>query len=59
MLKISLKRGYIGIPDKQKKVLQSLGLRKIGSSVEKADVNSVRGMIHKVSHLITVEKVER
>lgn len=58
MLKISLKRGYIGIPDKQKKVLQSLGLKKIGSIVEKADVLSIRGMIHKVSHLITVEKVE-
>ena len=58
MLKIVLKRGYIGIPDKQKKILQALGLRKIGSSVRKIDNESTKGMIYKVSNLVTVEKVD-
>lgn len=56
MLKIVLKRSYIGIPEKQRKVLRALGLRKIGCSVDRSDNKAVRGMIHKVSHLVSVEK---
>ncbi len=58
MFKITLKRGYIGIPDKQKKVLASFGLKKIGSSVLKKDDGATKGMIRKVAHLIDVEKVD-
>ena len=58
MLKITLKRGYTGIPDKQKKVLQSFGLKKIRSTVVKNDDQAMKGMIRKVSHLIEVEKVD-
>lgn len=57
MVKITLKRGYIGIPDKQKKVLAALGLRKIGSFIERSDNKAVAGMIRKVAHLVSVEKV--
>jgi large subunit ribosomal protein L30 len=58
MLKITLKRGYIGIPDKQKKVLASFGLKKIGSSVLKKDDEATKGMIRMVAHLIEVEKAD-
>ncbi len=58
MLKIKLKRGYIGIPDKQRKVLASFGLRKIGTTVLKKDDEATKGMIRRVAHLIEVEKVE-
>lgn len=58
MLKIVLKRSYIGIPEKQRKVLRALGLKKIGSSVKKTDNRSTIGMINKVSHLISVGKVD-
>jgi large subunit ribosomal protein L30 len=58
MLNIVLKRGYIGIPEKQRDVLRALGLKRIGSSVKKADNESTRGMIHKVFHLVAVEKAE-
>jgi large subunit ribosomal protein L30 len=58
MLKIKLKRGYIGIPDRQRRVLASFGLRKIGSSVLKKDDEATKGMIRRVAHLIEVEKVE-
>ncbi len=57
MLKIKLKRGYIGIPDKQRRVLASFGLRKIGTSVLRKDNEATKGMIRKVAHLIEVEKV--
>ncbi|MEW6107977.1 MAG: 50S ribosomal protein L30 [Nitrospirota bacterium] len=58
MLKIVLKRSYIGLPVKQQKVLEALGLRKIGSSVRRADDKSTHGIIRMVSHLVTVEKVD-
>lgn len=37
--------------------LKGLGLRKINDVSELEDTPSVRGMIAKVSHLVTVEKV--
>ncbi len=59
MLKITLKRSYIGIPEKQRKVLASLGLKKIGSSVTQADNEAIKGMVHKVSHLVAVERADK
>ncbi len=58
MLKITLKRSYIGIPGKQQKVLASLGLKKIGSSVVQKENDAIKGMVHKISHLVTVEQVD-
>jgi large subunit ribosomal protein L30 len=58
MLKITLKRSYIGKPEKIKRVLRALGLRKIGHTVLKPDEPSVRGMLQKVSHMVEVQKVE-
>ena len=57
MLKITLKRSLIGNPEKIKRVVQALGLRKINQSVIHKDVPSVRGMIHKTSHMIEVNEV--
>lgn len=56
MLKITLKRGYIGIPDKQKRILAALGLRKIGSAVTRDESKSTEGIIRKVAHLVSVER---
>jgi large subunit ribosomal protein L30 len=58
MVKITLKRGYIGIPEKQKKVLAALGLKRIGSSVRRTDNKALQGMIRKVAHMVSVEKVD-
>lgn len=57
MLKVTLKRSLIGQPEKLRKVVQSLGLRKINQSVIHKDVPSVRGMIHKTCHMIEVNEV--
>ena len=58
MLKITLTRGLVGKTEVQKKVVAALGLRKYGSSVEHADTATIRGMIRKVSHLVTVSPAE-
>lgn len=56
-LKITLTRSLIGRPETQRKTVQALGLRKLNSTVEHEDIDSIRGMLHKVEHLVTVEKI--
>ena len=46
----------IGGTRRQRETLKSLGLRKIRQSVVREDNASVRGMIAKVAHLVTVEE---
>jgi large subunit ribosomal protein L30 len=54
-VKITLVKSTIGFDRKQAKVVQSMGLRRIGHSVELKDTPETRGMILKVRHLVTVE----
>jgi large subunit ribosomal protein L30 len=54
-LKITLVKSTIGFDKKQAKVVQSMGLRRLGHSVELRDTPETRGMILKVRHLVTVE----
>lgn len=53
-LKVTLVRSTIGFDRKQGKIVQGLGLRKIGHTVEVLDHPAMRGMIHKVRHMVTV-----
>ena len=53
-LTVTLTKSTIGFDNKQWLVVESLGLRKINHTIEVADTPSVRGMIHKVRHLVTV-----
>jgi large subunit ribosomal protein L30 len=54
MLRITLTKGLVGKRDDQKKVVRALGLRKFNSSVLHADSPTIRGMVNKVHHLVTV-----
>lgn len=45
-----------GTNGRQRDTLRSLGLRGIGKSVERDDSPQLRGMVHAVRHLITVEE---
>jgi large subunit ribosomal protein L30 len=54
-LKVTLVRSVIGYDKKQSIIVQSLGMRRIGHSVEVIDHPAMRGMIHKVRHLVAVE----
>ena len=53
-LKIKQIKSKIGAPIDQKRTLQALGLHKISQVVEVEDSPSIRGMIRKVHHLVTV-----
>ncbi|NLA61949.1 MAG: 50S ribosomal protein L30 [Bacteroidales bacterium] len=56
MAKIKIKqiRSRIGSPIDQKRTLDALGLTKINKIVEHEDVPTIRGMITKVQHLVTI-----
>ena len=53
-IKIKQTRSRIGAPADQKRTLQALGLHKISQVVECEDNASIRRMIRKVHHLVTV-----
>lgn len=57
MLRVTLKRSLIGRPKDQGETVRSLRLRRIRQTAEHPDTPSVRGMIHKVRHLVEVEEV--
>uniref|UniRef100_A0A7C2B682 50S ribosomal protein L30 n=1 Tax=Thermomicrobium roseum TaxID=500 RepID=A0A7C2B682_THERO len=56
-LRITYVKSMIGYREKQRETLRSLGLRRLGQSVEHPDTPSVRGMIAKVQHLVRVEEL--
>jgi large subunit ribosomal protein L30 len=53
-VKITQRRSKNGADRGQRDTLRSLGLRRIGQTVEHPDTPQLRGMIHKVRHLIEV-----
>jgi large subunit ribosomal protein L30 len=58
-LKITLKRSLIGVPEKQRRVVRALGLRKRGHAVVQEDNPVIGGMVIKVNHLLDVERVAK
>ena len=58
-IKIRLKRSLIGTLPKQRATARSLGLRKIGSTVEHEVNPAILGMVKVVAHLVSVEKIEK
>lgn len=57
-LKVTQVRSKIGCKQNQRNTLRSLGLKRIRDVVVKEDRPEIRGMIHTVTHLVTVEEVE-
>jgi large subunit ribosomal protein L30 len=49
-------RSVNGSNAKQRDTLRSLGLRRIGQTVERPDSPQLRGMVHSVRHLVVVEE---
>lgn len=58
MLRVKLVRSVIGNQQDQRATVRSLGLKKIHQVVEVPDTPVTRGMINKVTHLLSVEEVE-
>ncbi|MBO3098448.1 50S ribosomal protein L30 [Gelidibacter pelagius] len=59
MAKIKVKKvkSAINRTLQQKRILESLGLRKMNQVVEHDDTPSILGMINKVQHLVSVEEI--
>jgi large subunit ribosomal protein L30 len=54
-VKVTLVKSPIGFKSNQRDVVRSMGLRRIRHSVELKDTPEVRGLIHKVRHLVEVQ----
>ena len=56
-LKITLHKSPIGYEQSQRETARSLGFKKIRQSVVQDDNPIIRGMIHKIRHMVHVESV--
>jgi len=56
MIKVTLAKSPIGYSARQKGTVRALGLRRMGQTVQHGDTPVIRGMLHKVSHLVKVEE---
>ena len=57
-LKVRQVRSLIGSKQDQKRTVRALGLKRIRDSRVHEDTPQIRGMLHKVRHLVQVEEVE-
>jgi large subunit ribosomal protein L30 len=55
-LKVTQRKSRNGCDKSQLDTLRSLGLRRIGHTVEVVDNPQARGMLHKVRHLVEVQE---
>lgn len=54
---ITLTRSVIGRTKEQSKTVETLGLKKVNDVVVHENTPAVRGMINKISHLVTVKEI--
>lgn len=57
-IRVTQIKSKIGRPEKQKKTLTALGLKKMNQTVDHEATPQVLGMVKKVAHLLKVEKVK-
>ena len=57
-LRITYTKSSIGYRKSQQGTIRALGFRKLNQTVEHDDNEVIRGMVKKVSHLVTVEEVD-
>lgn len=53
-IRITLVRSLSGRPDRQRRTVAALGLRRRGQSVEKQENPQILGMVNQVKHLVAV-----
>jgi large subunit ribosomal protein L30 len=57
-MRITWRKSAIGYAHDQKRTIRALGLKRLHDSIEHEDSPSIRGMTHKVKHLITIEELD-
>ncbi len=55
-VRVTQRKSRNGCDQRQLDTLRSLGLRRIGHTVEISDSPQIRGMLHKVRHLVEVQE---
>ncbi len=56
-IKITQVKSVIDRPERQKRTVQALGLKKLNASVEVEATPQILGMVTKVNHLVKVEQL--
>ena len=56
-IRITQVRSKNGKPERQKRTLEALGIRKLNNSVEHEATPQILGMVTKISHLVKVENI--
>ncbi len=57
-LSITLVHSPVGRPEPQRKTVEALGLRRMHHEVLCDDTPTIRGMVKKIQHLVSVQEVE-
>jgi large subunit ribosomal protein L30 len=57
-IEIKLVRSLSGRPETHRAVVRSLGLRRMNHTVIQPDNDNIRGMVSKVSHMLSIRTVE-
>ena len=57
-LKITWRKSLIGRNQKQRRIIQSLGLRRLNHSVVHRSSPTIRGMVKKTIHMLQVEELD-
>lgn len=58
-LNVTLRRSLIGEKPKTRATVRGLGLRRVNQTVQHDDTEAIRGMLHKVKHLIDIEESKK
>jgi len=57
-IKVTQVRSKIRRPQRQKRTLEALGLKKMNQVVEHDATPAILGMVHKIKHLVSVEEIK-
>jgi large subunit ribosomal protein L30 len=57
-IKVTQKKSGIDRPERQKRTLKALGLRRMNATVEVEATPQILGMVKAVAHLVQVEEVK-
>jgi large subunit ribosomal protein L30 len=58
-LKVTQVKSVIGSKQNHKRTVRALGLKRIRDSRMHEDTSQIRGMLHKVRHLVRIEEVDK
>jgi large subunit ribosomal protein L30 len=56
-IKVTQIKSKIGMPERQKRILAALGIKKMHQTVEHEATPQILGMVTKVQHLVKVENI--